>query len=121
MNYDNFLPEAIVGFASGFTAWFFARRKNKAQAAAAEIENVDKVITVWRETAEKLHKELTVMREEQKEVLKEQKESLKEKNTLLQEAITSHKSLQESLKRQAEELESENKQLKAQIKSEKQK
>lgn len=46
--------DVFVGITSAGGAWFFARRKNNAEASRAELENVEKAITIWREQAEKL-------------------------------------------------------------------
>lgn len=46
----------IVGGLAGGGAlgWFFSRKKTNADARGSEIDNVEKVIAIWRETAEKL-------------------------------------------------------------------
>ena len=45
-----------LGAAGGgsFFTWIFARKKTNAEAKGSEIDNVEKVIAIWRETAEKL-------------------------------------------------------------------
>lgn len=56
---------SITTFFAGFTAWFFARKRNKAdgkkaeaEAEISELDSVEKAIKIWRETAESLLQEL---------------------------------------------------------------
>lgn len=51
----------LVGSTStGFIAWFFARKKNAAEAKSVELENVAAAVTIWREAAEELSKQLKI-------------------------------------------------------------
>ncbi len=48
----------ISSMGTGFAGWFFARRKNAADAKSSELDNTNKAIVIWRETAEELNKQL---------------------------------------------------------------
>lgn len=52
------LSHAITVFISAFIGWLFSRRKQKADAEKAELENVSAVMTMWRTTAEELYKQV---------------------------------------------------------------
>lgn len=52
------IRDIVVAFGAGGTTWFFARRKNNAEASSAELENIEKAITIWREQAEKLSEQV---------------------------------------------------------------
>lgn len=58
----NWLDTIIITLAgsvsTGFGAWFFARKKNAAEAKSVELENVASAVTIWREAAEELGKQL---------------------------------------------------------------
>lgn len=56
----------LVG--SGIT-WFFARRKNTAEAQGNEIDNVEKVIKIYRESLENITAELTNRINKQSEII----------------------------------------------------
>lgn len=48
----------LAGLVSGFSGWLFARRKQAAEAAASELETIEKAVSIWREVAQDLKKEL---------------------------------------------------------------
>ncbi len=76
------IQEAIIGlFATLFTAiitWGFARRKNEAETDTLEIDNIDKVATIWRELAESMKLEVAGLRGAQKEILTKQRKLFEE-------------------------------------------
>jgi hypothetical protein len=59
----------VIG--SGVT-WFFARRKNTAEAQGSEIDNVEKVIKIYRESLENITVELTARINKQSTIIIEQ-------------------------------------------------
>ncbi len=66
MSYGDYLPEVIIGFASAFSTYIFARRKYKVDADSNEIENLDKAVAIWRSIAEDLKKEIEEKRNQEK-------------------------------------------------------
>ncbi len=44
----------ISAIGSSFLTFLFARRKNKAEALSLELENAQKVISIWRELSKEL-------------------------------------------------------------------
>ena len=71
MSYADYLPEVIIGFSSAFTAWVFARRKNKIEVDSNEIDNLDKAVAMWRTIAEDLKKENEEKRTQEKTMREE--------------------------------------------------
>jgi predicted nucleic acid-binding Zn-ribbon protein len=51
----------VIGSA---VTWFFARKKNDAEAESVELENVQKAIAIWRESATELSKKCAELTEE---------------------------------------------------------
>lgn len=49
----------LTSVAGAFSGWFFGRRKQTAEAVQSELESVEKAVTIWREVAQDLKKELT--------------------------------------------------------------
>ena len=98
------LITSIIGafstFVVSFITWFFARRKNDAEAKGTELDNVEKAIAVWREMAESLELKL-------KESLDSQ-EKQREMNGLLQQELS-------EIKRQVKLLLCENEKLKRMV------
>lgn len=43
---------ALAAIGSGLAGWLFARRKHAADATAAEIGNIDRIVEMWQSTAE---------------------------------------------------------------------
>lgn len=60
---------------SGFVITLFTlrpiKRKAKADATGSELDNVQEAITIWREMAEKMHKELEEAKERNEKMFKE--------------------------------------------------
>lgn len=46
------LSSGLTGFVTGFITWFFARRKNAAEAQGKELDNVDKAIRIYKDVFE---------------------------------------------------------------------
>lgn len=55
---ESLLIPVLTTLAGGFSGWFFARRKQTAEAVSSELESVEKAVTIWREIAQDLKKEL---------------------------------------------------------------
>lgn len=55
---DTFLVPTITTLAGGFSGWFFARRKQAAEVVQSELSSVEKAVSIWREIAQDLKKEL---------------------------------------------------------------
>lgn len=68
-----------ASFATGFGGWFFGRRKNKADATAAEIGNLDRIINMWQKTAEQFKKSYDELQEQNGRISDELK-ALREEN-----------------------------------------
>lgn len=52
--YQIIIP-ALAGLLSGFTGWIFGRRKTNAEAKGVEIGNLDKIATMWENSAKQFH------------------------------------------------------------------
>lgn len=57
---DTILITTAGSVSTGFVAWFFARKKNAAEAKSVELENVAAAVTIWRQAAEELSKQLKI-------------------------------------------------------------
>lgn len=55
---------------SGLFTWLFSRRRYKAEAAAAELQNVQQAIAIWRETAERFEARVADLEERLTEKIK---------------------------------------------------
>lgn len=64
VQWTDYIDSLIVGPAAAVASWFAARRKNKAEVTRSEIENIEKVATMWRETAEELKQQVEELRQE---------------------------------------------------------
>lgn len=87
------------------TAWFFARRKNNADAKTSELDNVEKAITIWRKLSEDMDLRF-----------KAEIEDLRKENCNLQNQVAQVMKENESLKSQMKSLEAENRKLISQLK-----
>lgn len=67
---------------SAVITWFFTRRKQTADAIRTEIENVEKIATMWRETAERLEKKVELLSKEI-EILEQRMDTLHAENQSL--------------------------------------
>lgn len=56
---ETLLIPTILTFLAGFSGWFFGRRKQTAEAVQSELTSVEQAVTIWREIAQDLKKELT--------------------------------------------------------------
>ncbi len=93
-NYDlAWLYNTLSAAGAATVTWIFSRRKQKAEVATNELENVDKAIAIWRGIASDLEGKFTALQKEvielQKHVLKLELENqrLKETNTEFQREI----------------------------------
>ena len=64
VQWTDYIDSFIAGPLAGIAGWFAARRKNKAEVTRSEIENIEKVATMWRETAEELKQQVEELRQE---------------------------------------------------------
>ncbi|HMA78375.1 MAG TPA: hypothetical protein VKP88_04570 [Candidatus Paceibacterota bacterium] len=71
MQWTDYIDSLIAGPIAGIAGWWAARRKNKAEVSRSEIENIEKVATLWRETAERLDKQVEELRLEVQTLRKE--------------------------------------------------
>jgi len=95
----------ITPIVTALSAWFFARRKNNAEAKKSELDNVEKAISIWRKLSEDMDLRF-----------KAEIEELRKENCNLQNQITQVMKENESLKSQMNILETENKKLISQLK-----
>lgn len=77
---DNWLTATIAGAVSAFITWFFQRRKQAAADQAAELDNVQTAIRIYRKGAEDLQKELKASREVMSDLRKTNEELQKKVN-----------------------------------------
>lgn len=52
----------LASAGASFVTWIFTRRKQTAEAEGSELDNVEKAVAIWRQTAEDLHKEINELR-----------------------------------------------------------
>lgn len=76
----------LASAGASFVTWVFARRKQKAEAEGSELDNVEKAVAIWRQTAEDLHKEINELRQQIAD-LKSQVNNLQTENYKLQREI----------------------------------
>lgn len=55
---------ALASFATGVGAWLLARRQQRAEVAASELDLVEKAIAIWRRQGEDLGKQVEDLRTE---------------------------------------------------------
>lgn len=48
----------LTALGGGFSGWLFGRRKQAAEAVASELQTIEKAVSIWREIAQDLKKEL---------------------------------------------------------------
>lgn len=65
------LPEILTAIISAFVAWFFARKKNEAEANSLELDNVDKAIAIWRKLAQDLEAKIALLTKKIEELEKQ--------------------------------------------------
>lgn len=62
------IGKVVGGFGGGgIFAWYLSAKKQKAEIKGSELENVHDAITIWRETAEALKKEVETLKKEMAE------------------------------------------------------
>ncbi len=101
--------ESITGLltpiVTALAAWFFARRKNNAEAKTSELDNVEKAIKIWRTLSQDMELKF-----------KADIDELRKENCDLVKRIEQVTRENESLKKQMKGLELENKKLQEQLK-----
>jgi flagellar basal body-associated protein FliL len=98
----------VTSLVTGFGGWIFGRRKNKAEAQTVELENVNKAVAIWRETAENLNAQLGMYTNE---LIK-----FRSENDTLHVELEKMKSELKSIKSENDKLKKEIEKLKAQSK-----
>lgn len=68
----NIAPEILTGGAAAGFAWFFARKRNKAEAEAVELDNVEKAVAIWRTLATDLKAEIATLKAEVEQLRQQQ-------------------------------------------------
>lgn len=53
----------LASAGASFVTWVFTRRKQTAEAEGSELDNVEKAVAIWRQTAEDLHKDINELRQ----------------------------------------------------------
>lgn len=87
--YAPVITSVITSVVAALVTWFFARRKNRAEASkyqaeadSNELDNVEKAIKIWRESADNMAKHNEELRQKMDKVV-EQNENLAEQNNNL--------------------------------------
>jgi septal ring factor EnvC (AmiA/AmiB activator) len=83
---DILVASGFSGVVMTVVTWIFTRRKNKADATASELDNVEKAIKIWRELSDELEtrmtKEINELRAENKNLRNKIKEIAKENENM---------------------------------------
>jgi uncharacterized protein (DUF3084 family) len=82
------LIAVISAAASSLVTYFFARRKNNAEAQSSELDNVQKAAAIWRELAEQLNVKIDKLISENavlKHEIQSQKLAIRKLETMLNE------------------------------------
>lgn len=58
------IPTIITSIVTSIVTWLFARKRNNAETDTVELDNVQKAVAIWRESATDLKEECTKLREE---------------------------------------------------------
>jgi len=106
--FEQVIVPTVVALGGGFAGWFFARRRNRAEAKTVEIGNLDKIIEMWQETAEHYK---TMSRElmEHNRIINEELNEMRSRNESMAKDL-------EKLKATVEHLSRENKKLVGRLK-----
>jgi len=97
------LVPVVTAIGAAFAGWFFARKKNAADAKGSELDNTNKAIVIWRETAEELNKQLENYMHEFT-VLKEQNCQMADKIQILTNQVAIMRKENSELKKMVDEL-----------------
>jgi hypothetical protein len=88
VQWTDYIDSLVAGPIAGFAGWFAARRKNRADVTRSEIENIEKIATMWRETAEQQQKQIDELRQEV-QTLRVQVETVHAENVKLKRQLSS--------------------------------
>lgn len=55
---ETLLTPIVTTLVGAFSGWFFGRRKQTAEVVQSELEGIEKAVSIWREIAQDLKKEL---------------------------------------------------------------
>lgn len=61
---QSLLIPILTTIAGAFSGWFFGRRKQQAEAVMNELETVEKAVSIWRQIAQDLQKEMASQSEQ---------------------------------------------------------
>ncbi len=93
--FELLLAPVLTAFAGAFSGWYFARRKQTAEAVQSELDSVEKAVAIWRTIAQDLQKELA-SQSEQISNLRAEVELLRQDNTRLLSELKAIKRQQKS-------------------------
>lgn len=82
MNFDDILVPGVTGLITGFTGWFFGRKKENVEIQGSEIQNTQEAVKIWREMAQELSDKVKVL-SDRIDVLTEEVHQLKLENNNL--------------------------------------
>jgi len=88
VQWTDYIDSLVAGPLAGVAGWWAARRKNKADVTRSEIENIEKIATMWRETAEQQQKQIDELRQEV-QTLRVQVETVHAENVKLKRQLSS--------------------------------
>lgn len=89
----SWLWATLTAAGSSLVTWIFTRRKQNAEVASNELENVEKAVAIWRQIASDLEGKFTALQSEVLELRKQvikvevENEKLKSQNSELQAEI----------------------------------
>lgn len=75
----------LASAGASFVTWVFTRRKQTAEAEGSELDNVEKAVAIWRQTAEDLHKEINELRQQITDLRRQIDELQSENDRLIRE------------------------------------
>lgn len=99
----SYLGEILVLIATGFTTWFFARKKNQQEVNSLELENVDKSLAIYRKMIDDITNQKESLNDQYQGILENHKKLLADHKQIMNEVM--------SLKKIIEKLTRENKHL----------
>lgn len=99
--FDNVFTQVIIptlaAIGSGIAGWLFGRRKREADATAAEIGNLDRIIEMWQKTAEHFKKTTHELMEQNQRITNELS-TLRNENLVLIDDVKKLNTIVEELK-----------------------
>lgn len=71
MNLDDIIVPSITGAIGAFVSWIFGRKKEDVEVQGNAIDNVDKAVKLWQDTAEKMSQRVDELSEKVEALTKE--------------------------------------------------